>query len=57
MINLHRIYLQRYSEFLIQSNKLYDVSSSKREKDNAKDELKDMMDVSYPFSVFGNGIF
>jgi hypothetical protein len=49
---LHEKIFQRYSEFLIQSNKLYDVSSSKREKDNAKDELKDMMDVSYPFSVF-----
>jgi len=49
---LHEKIFQKYSEFLFQSNKLYDLSSSEKEKNRAKEELKNMTDVSYPFSVF-----
>lgn len=49
---LHERIFQKYSEFLFQSNKLYDISSSEKEKNRAKEELTRMTNVTYPFSVF-----
>jgi len=49
---LHERIFQKYSKFLFQSNKLYDISSSEKEKDTAVGELENMIDMAYPFSVF-----
>jgi hypothetical protein len=49
---LHERIFLRYAEFLEQSNKLFDLSCFDGEKEKAKGHLKNMTDVSYPFSAF-----
>ena len=49
---LHERIFIEYVEFLKQSNKLFDPDCSENEKVKAKQQLQNMIDVSYPFSVF-----
>jgi hypothetical protein len=49
---LHERIFIKYSEFLKQSNKLFDIDCPEKEKNRAKQQLQNMTDVSYPFSAF-----
>jgi len=49
---LHERIFHRYAEFLEQSNKLFDINCPEKEKAKAQQQLQNMTDVSYPFSVF-----
>ena len=49
---LHERIFQKYTDFLLHSNKLYDISASEREQNIAKKELQNMIDIAFPFSIF-----
>ena len=48
---LHEKIFRKYAEFLEHSIKLYDLSCTDDEKQKSKEHLKNMADVSYPFSA------
>ena len=49
---LHERIFIKYSEFLEQSNKLFDIDCPENEQSRAKQQLQNMTGISYPFSVF-----
>jgi len=49
---LHERIFTKYSDFLEQTNKLFDIDCPENEQTRAKQQLQNMSDVAYPFSVF-----
>jgi hypothetical protein len=49
---LHEKLFERYLDFIIYRRKIKAKDSTQKEKTDAKEHLENMMDVSYPFSIF-----